>query len=394
MKILIFNTLYYPYRIGGAEKSVQLLAEGLVGKGYSVTVATLHEKKHIIEDVINGVKIVRFPLRNLYWLDNHNHSFIKKMIWHLSDIFNVKMYKMIKESFLEDNYDVIHTNNLSGFSVAVWHWAKKKKIPVCHTARDYYLLHPNGTLFKNGKNISTKSLSALPFSFIKKIISSNVKSFVSISKYVEKIHKGNGFFPNAKSYVVYNSNNSVDYVPDFKNKEKITLGFLGRVEEVKGIEFFLNAVSKSKCKEFTIVIAGKGDAKYLSELSKKYANLEIVFKGTVDIQDFFPEIDYLVVPSLWHEPMGRVVIEANSYSVPVIGSNRGGIKEIVKNNETGFIFDVDNIDSLIYIFENLYTPKSKEYLYICENALRYSENFNSENLVNLYSTIYHSSIIN
>ncbi|HCA5778275.1 TPA: glycosyl transferase family 1, partial [Klebsiella pneumoniae] len=43
MNIVLFNTLYYPYRIGGAEVSVQILAEELVAKGNNVTVVSLSE---------------------------------------------------------------------------------------------------------------------------------------------------------------------------------------------------------------------------------------------------------------------------------------------------------------------------------------------------------------
>jgi glycosyltransferase involved in cell wall biosynthesis len=67
MNILIVNTLYTPYKIGGAERSVQLLAEMLAKKGNQVTVATLHDRKDITTDKINNVTIVRFPLANLYW---------------------------------------------------------------------------------------------------------------------------------------------------------------------------------------------------------------------------------------------------------------------------------------------------------------------------------------
>ncbi len=55
MKIMIFNSLYYPYRVGGAEISVQLLAEELVRIGHDVKVITLHEKKSRLEDVLIGV---------------------------------------------------------------------------------------------------------------------------------------------------------------------------------------------------------------------------------------------------------------------------------------------------------------------------------------------------
>ncbi len=45
MKIIIVNSLYYPYKFGGAEVSVQLLAEGLVARGITVKVITLNNKK-------------------------------------------------------------------------------------------------------------------------------------------------------------------------------------------------------------------------------------------------------------------------------------------------------------------------------------------------------------
>lgn len=45
MRVLIVNTLYYPYKIGGAEVSVQLLAEELTRKGHQVRVVCLHHEK-------------------------------------------------------------------------------------------------------------------------------------------------------------------------------------------------------------------------------------------------------------------------------------------------------------------------------------------------------------
>jgi glycosyltransferase involved in cell wall biosynthesis len=57
-------------------------------------------------------------------------------------------------------------------------------------------------------------------------------------------------------------------------------------------------------------------------------------------------IDMLIVPSLLNESLGRVVLEAYSCGIPVIGSNRGGIPEIVVEGETGFLFDPDIPDSL------------------------------------------------
>lgn len=68
MKILIFNTLYYPNIIGGAEKSVQLLAEMLVSRGHEpIIVSTFTDDKI---DKVNGIKVYYLHHRNLYWSIN------------------------------------------------------------------------------------------------------------------------------------------------------------------------------------------------------------------------------------------------------------------------------------------------------------------------------------
>ena len=46
----------------------------------------------------------------------------------------------------------------------------------------------------------------------------------------------------------------------------------------------------------------------------------------------------MIIPSLWNEPFGRVVIEAYSHNKPVIGANRGGIPEIIKRKRKWIYF--------------------------------------------------------
>src|SRR5690606_20049215 len=65
------------------------------------------------------------------------------------------------------------------------------------------------------------------------------------------------------------------------------------------------------------------------------------------------------IPSLWHEPFGRVIFEAYAYGVPVIGTNRGGIPEIIEEGNTGFIYDPDQPQQLRNLIQTL-----------CENPSR------------------------
>lgn len=396
MKVLIFNTLYYPYQIGGAERSVQLLAESLKNGGCEVTVVTLHEGNKIEKMIHNGVNVIKLPLSNFYWPWGESQNGLTKLLWHLYDIYNVKMRKVIEAVLKDKTYDVVHTNNLCGFSVAVWNWAEKQGLPIVHTARDYYLLNPNAKLFRKGKNHSPRTVDSILFSFLKKINSSKVTQFVGISHYIKDLHVDNEFFKDDISSVIYNSI-AVREVAMQRNKiyrkgEEVVLGYLGRIEDNKGIEFLLSSLERIGIDIFTLLVAGKGDAKYISFLKERYSKVSFEFVGTVNVVDFFPDIDYLIVPSLWHEPFGRVVVEANSCGIPVIASNRGGIPEIIVEGETGFVFDAENDSSLVELLQEIALLERQKYELISMNAFVFSRRFNSEKVMNEYMEIYRKAI--
>jgi glycosyltransferase involved in cell wall biosynthesis len=50
-------------------------------------------------------------------------------------------------------------------------------------------------------------------------------------------------------------------------------------------------------------------------------------------------VDLTVVPSLWHEPLARVIFESFAHGVPVLASSRGGSPELVVPGRTGWLFD-------------------------------------------------------
>jgi glycosyltransferase involved in cell wall biosynthesis len=68
----------------------------------------------------------------------------------------------------------------------------------------------------------------------------------------------------------------------------------------------------------------------------------MTFVGRViDKKKFYNEIDILVVPSR-HESFGMVILEGFKYSKPVVSSNTDGAKILIRDNENGLIFDVEN----------------------------------------------------
>ncbi|WP_156994651.1 glycosyltransferase family 4 protein [Tatumella morbirosei] len=406
MKVLLINTYYYPYEIGGAEKSVKLLAETLINFGHDVTVLTLGESHDVVLSNINGVRIVRMPMQNCYWPPNGNQSIIKKLKWHCVDLYNRKSLYFAYNCLKGENFDIIHSNNISGFSVSIWGLSKKLGVPLIHTTRDYYLFHPNCTLFKNGINLSVNSLSVRLLSFFKKKYSKKVNGYIGISNYIKNLHCDSGFFKKSISTVIYNSidkplnhseYNQVNvnigsYSDGSELYRGIVFGYLGRIEKEKGVNFLLETLQEYS-KPFTLLIAGDGDKAYIDSLKKINwpKDKKIVFLGKTSIEDFFPMVDLLIVPSLWNEPMGRVVIEAYSFSVPVISSQVGGLSELIEDKSTGFTFIAHNKDSLLNAIDSYERESSLE---LRKNALSKSDEFSNKilytNILSFYKTIIES----
>ena len=94
------------------------------------------------------------------------------------------------------------------------------------------------------------------------------------------------------------------------------------------------------------MIGGKGTAAYEDYLRTKYGASTVEFLGFVDPDSFLRDVDVLVVPSVWHDTSPRVISEAYAHGVPVIGSRRGGIPELIEEDRTGFLFDSDLPDDL------------------------------------------------
>ena len=92
-------------------------------------------------------------------------------------------------------------------------------------------------------------------------------------------------------------------------------------------------------------VAGTGDDEYLAGL-KAGAGRNVRFRGWISPDAFFPEIDLLVLPSVWPDPQPRVTFEAFSYGVPVIGSRAGGIPEEIDEGETGWLFEAGSAEDL------------------------------------------------
>lgn len=247
----------------------------------------------------------------------------------------------------------------------------------------------------NKKNITTKVDTILCVSeFIKKQTLKNIefeadkikvlKNCVDISKF------------NAKNYINYREKFRDKY--DI-NDEEIVIMFTGRILEIKGVKELIQAFKKVNdrinAKLLIVGNAGFGNSiktSYDKELMDLTRGIEdkIIFTGFIhndDLPKIHAGVDIAVVPSIWDEPAGLVVIEAMASGLPLIVTDSGGISEYTTHegcitiqrdsNLVNNISEALEALSLDYDLRKEMGRKNQEYVKQF-NTKRYYENFINE----------------
>ncbi|MBI1276844.1 MAG: glycosyltransferase [Anaerolineaceae bacterium] len=151
------------------------------------------------------------------------------------------------------------------------------------------------------------------------------------------------------------------FTPIKKETEQkpFTMGYVGRLVEEKGVQHLLQAAVGLQG-DWCLRIVGSGP--YKPELITLADRLNIASRikwiewvASTDMPQQYHLFDVLVIPSLtrpnWKEQFGRVITEAMSSGVPVIGSDSGAIPDII--GEAGLIFPEGNVEKLRDMLDGL-----------------------------------------
>ena len=128
-----------------------------------------------------------------------------------------------------------------------------------------------------------------------------------------------------------------------------TFGMLGRFSSEKNHAMFIRALEllKERGMAFRALIAGDGPLRTSIEMDITRKGLQdVVFMpGYMDAMDFFRQIDVLVVCSRI-ESLPYSVLEAMRSGKPVIATRVGGLPDLVEDDRTGFLVELDAIEQL------------------------------------------------
>lgn len=143
-----------------------------------------------------------------------------------------------------------------------------------------------------------------------------------------------------------------------------TLGVPGSLRPMKGHEFFFEALKELGIINFDwlVAVTGTGDPSFVSHLQSFVRRLglesRVRFLGTVeDMIAFYRACDVVCIPSK-AEPFGRTVIEAFAAGTPVIATAVGGMKETIRDGESGLLVEYGNRTQLASAIQRMLTDSA------------------------------------
>jgi len=295
------------------------------------------------EDKIKNIKIKRFPFKKL-----GGESFMK---WN----FEKAALKYSPDIIITHVYRHPHTKKA----------LKLKKI-----------------LKKQGKKCKVFLVTHAPFvpdnstrSFFSKIIVTLYDKFIGpkiINKFNKVIAITHWELPYLKKLNL--KDKKIIYIPNgipdefFKQKkaeQQNKILFLGRISPIKNLETAILAINQIKDKNIIFELVGPADENYLIKLKKlvKQNNLDNRIKFTTPIYDLKKKIQKIdsckifILPSL-REGMPQSLIEAMAREKIVIASDNLGSKDIIKDNQNGYIFKIGDEKDLADKINNALSRKS------------------------------------
>ena len=345
-------------------------------KGGSETV--FFGEKELLEKV--GHKVIPFSMcsdKNLpseyseFFVDevNYNSSHLTdKISSAFKIIYSFDARKKINKLVSKHTPDLAHFHIFQHqISPSVFGPLRKRGIPIVLTLHDLKPLCPNYQMYVNGhvceqckgkkfynsflnsctKGSKFKSLINTLEMYLHYVLGyyQQVDRYIAVSKFYQNKMVEYGFKPE-----------QVNYIPNFINIDEFTATgkdenyavFFGRLSHEKGVDTLINAAKI--CSDIPIQVIGTGPIEQELKAQVEQENINNVhflgFKTGDELKGLISNASFTVIPSVWYENCPMSVLESFALGTPVIGSNIGGIPELIIENTDGLIFEPGNVQDL------------------------------------------------
>jgi glycosyltransferase involved in cell wall biosynthesis len=322
-KIIQLSSFFHP-SVGGVERQAEEIAAHLQERGFQVQVfttdATHGKEKRMqrLEDQYRGLKIRRFQYRLSF---GDFFRFSPALVWAL----------------WTSDYDLIHVHNS--------HDAHLLPALIIKTLRGKKLVLTGHNPYVVGKEKRGGTLSrwVKVFDIALRLFASQIDRYIALLESEKQVVIKKFNLKPEKVAVIPNGIQELFYAQD-GNKEnfwkewgiepgkwQLIAGAACRLNYVKGLQNLLQAVRELPQVLFVFVGGDDGYYGHLHKIYNQFTNVIFTerYLPPTEVKDFYQAIDLFLLPSLY-EPFGMTVVEAMAQGKPILATNRGGTKEIVK----------------------------------------------------------------
>lgn len=338
---------------GGCEKNFMKFGLWLETRGYKVNFVTpsfSFNKKISILPIIERYKknINDEDLKDVFGVQNY-------ITFNIVDlVFPTKIKKELKEIF--DKSDVIISKNeiFEVFLLKLLFVKFNKVVFGFHTPIFYPITHSFKSKLHNILYNSKFYFNLIKDSKVRCLVLTDQDKQLFTDNHIDKLVK---VIPNPLDINKF-------YEKEYKKGKYFEVYYIGRMTEQKGIDTLVTIIEKlSKKSEFKYMkfhFIGSGELdSLLINISKKYENC--FFEGfTNDMVNNYHKADLVVAPSRW-EGFPYSVLESQSCGVPVVSSNISGCRDIILENITGWLCEIENINDYVKKIINAYNVWDTQY---------------------------------
>lgn len=304
-----------------------------------------------------GHEVTSYIRRNDDVVEMSRLSLAAQALWSSKTVYDL--------SELSANFrpDIIHVHNTTPLiSPAVFWGARQVGVPVVQTLHNFRLMCPQAMFVRQGR-ICEDCLGQVPWRGVVRACYRSSVAQTAVLAASTVLHRAIGTFRNkVDRYIALNEfcrakfiegglpaarvvvkPNFVDVTDKPPSLPRSGGLYLGRLTEEKGVPLLMQALSATGLQSgFTVVGGGPLDVEVSSSIGVRYVG----FQPPETVADFLGRAAYLVVPSIWYEGFPRTIVEAYAAGVPVIASRLGSLAEVVKDGETGLLFEPGNVEDL------------------------------------------------
>ena len=379
LRILIVHNAYQQW--GGEDSVVESELALLRSKGHEVESLILHN------DDVKGMSPVHLAAR---------------AVWSSQTVADIQR---VAERFTPD---VIHVHNtLPLVSPSVFWAAGRVGVPVVQTLHNFRMMCPQAMIVRQG-HICEDCLGKVPWRGVLRacyrdsvpqsaVVAATMVWHRSIGTFRHKVNRFIALneFCRAKFVAGGLPDDLVVVKPTFvhANAQPVWDGrrgglYLGRLTSEKGVPSLLAALNQANLTpEFTMAGGGPLEPDVRAALGARYVG----FQAPAAVADLLAGAAYMVVPSIWYEGFPRTIVEAYAAGVPVIASRLGSLAEVVKDGETGLLFEPGNEADLAAKLQ--WAHRNPEALRVMGQAARrtyethYTPDRNYEQLLQIYQSV-------